>query len=106
MNDVLNLNITAAFFTMTAFLEPLDLGTQKALRGGFGKPIREASGVPSIQSQVIFTSISAFSRHWSSSPPYLASKVAIMQVTIHSSSQLARFSIRVNAIAPGSVFTP
>ncbi|KAL2828477.1 short-chain dehydrogenase [Aspergillus cavernicola] len=102
MNDALNLNITAAFFTMTAFLELLDAGTQNALRGGFGKPIKEGSDVPSIQSQVIFTtSVSAFSRHWTSSPPYLASKVAIMQVTKHASTQLARFGIRVNAIAPG-----
>ncbi|PLB44279.1 short-chain dehydrogenase [Aspergillus steynii IBT 23096] len=102
MNDALNLNITAAFFTMTAFLELLDAGTQNALRGGFGKPLKEGSDVPSIQSQVIFTtSISAFSRHWSSSPPYLTSKVAIMQVTKHASTQLAKFGIRVNAIAPG-----
>ncbi|PYH87816.1 short-chain dehydrogenase [Aspergillus ellipticus CBS 707.79] len=102
MNDALNLNITAAFFTMTAFLELLDAGTQNALRGGFGKPLIEGSDVPSIQSQVIFTtSISAFSRHWSSSPPYLTSKVAIMQVAKHASTQLARFGIRANAIAPG-----
>ncbi|OQD61650.1 hypothetical protein PENPOL_c016G01014 [Penicillium polonicum] len=102
MNDALNLNITAAFFTMTAFLELLDAGTQNALKGGFGKPLQEGSDVPSIQSQVIFTtSISAFSRHWTSSPPYLTSKVAIMQVAKHASTQLARFGIRVNAIAPG-----
>ncbi|KAL4939902.1 hypothetical protein BDV06DRAFT_230751 [Aspergillus oleicola] len=104
MNNTLHLNITAAFFTMTAFLELLDAGNKKALHGGstFGKPIKEGSDVPSSQSQVIFTtSISAFSRHWSSSPPYLTSKVAIMQVTKHASTQLARFGIRVNAIAPG-----
>ncbi|KNG89183.1 hypothetical protein ANOM_002548 [Aspergillus nomiae NRRL 13137] len=102
MNDTLNLNITAAFFTMTAFLELLDAGNRNALQGGFGKPITEGSGVPSIQSQVIFTSsISAFSRHHSSSPPYLASKAAIMQVAKHASTQLARFGIRVNALAPG-----
>ncbi|KAI1379241.1 short-chain dehydrogenase [Hypoxylon crocopeplum] len=104
MNEALGLNITAAFFTMTAFLELLDAGNKNALKGGFGKPIKdmEGSDVPSIQSQVIFTtSISAFSRHWTSSPPYLTSKVAIMQVTKHASTQLAKFGIRVNAIAPG-----
>lgn len=106
MNEALHLNITAAFFTMTAFLELLDAGTKNALQGGFGKPAKEGSGVPSIQSQVIFTtSISAFSRHWSSSPPYLTSKVAIMQVTKHASTQLAKFGIRVNAIAPGSKYS-
>jgi NAD(P)-dependent dehydrogenase (short-subunit alcohol dehydrogenase family) len=103
MNETLNLNITAAFFTMTAFLELLDAGNRHALQSGFGRPITEGSEVPSIQSQVIFTtSISAFSRHWTSSPPYLTSKAAIMQVTKHASTQLARFGIRVNAIAPGS----
>ncbi|RAL12398.1 SDR family NAD(P)-dependent oxidoreductase [Aspergillus homomorphus CBS 101889] len=103
MTDTLHLNITAAFFTMTAFLELLAAGAQHALRGdGFGKPARPGSDVPSIQSQVIFTtSVSAFSRHWSSSPPYTTSKVAIMHVTKHASTQLARFGIRVNAIAPG-----
>ncbi|KAF2796485.1 short-chain dehydrogenase [Melanomma pulvis-pyrius CBS 109.77] len=102
MTEALHLNVTAAFFTMTAFLELLDAGNKNALSGGFGKPIHEGSDVPVIQSQVIFTtSVSAFSRHWSSSPPYLTSKVAIMQVTKHASTQLARFGIRVNAIAPG-----
>ncbi|KAL3496294.1 short-chain dehydrogenase [Aspergillus germanicus] len=102
MNETLHLNITAAFFTMTAFLELLDAGNRLALQSGFGRPITEGSDVPSIQSQVIFTtSISAFSRHWTSSPPYLTSKAAIMQVTKHASTQLARFGIRVNAIAPG-----
>ncbi|RYP54698.1 hypothetical protein DL769_010303 [Monosporascus sp. CRB-8-3] len=102
MNDALALNITAAFFTMTAFLELLDAGNKNALKGGWGKPLKEGSDVPSVQSQVIFTtSISAFSRHWTSSPPYLTSKVAIMQVTKHASTQLAKFGIRVNAIAPG-----
>lgn len=102
MTGTLHLNVTAAFFTMTAFLELLDAGNKNALKGGFGKPINEESDVPAIQSQVIFTtSVSAFSRHWSSSPPYLTSKVAIMQVTKHASTQLARFGIRVNAIAPG-----
>lgn len=102
MTETLNLNVTAAFFTMTAFFELLDAGNQNALKGGFGRPIGEGSRVPAIQSQCIFTtSVSAFSRHWTSSPPYLTSKVAIMQVTKHASTQLARFGIRVNAIAPG-----
>lgn len=105
MNDVLSLNVTGAFFTMTAFLPLLDAGNKNAVKGGFGKPIKEGSDVPSIQSQVIFTtSISAFSRHEASSPPYLTSKVAIMQVAKYASTQFARFGIRVNAIAPGSKY--
>lgn len=102
MTQTMHLNVTAAFFTMTAFLELLDAGNKNALNGGFGKPLSPGSDVPAIQSHVIFTtSVSAFSRHWSSTPPYMASKVAIMQVTKHASTQLARFGIRVNAIAPG-----
>lgn len=102
MTEVLHVNITAAFFTMSAFLELLDAGNKNALKGGFGKPDQEGSDVIAIQSQVIFTSsISAFSRHFSSTPPYLASKTAIMQLTKQASSQLARHGIRVNGIAPG-----
>ncbi|KAL2869619.1 SDR family NAD(P)-dependent oxidoreductase [Aspergillus lucknowensis] len=102
MAETLNLNIAGAFFTMTAFLELLDAGTQKALQGGFGKPLKEGSGVPSVQSQVIFTtSVAAWSRFWKSAPQYLASKAALTQLTKHASTQLARFGIRVNAIAPG-----
>jgi NAD(P)-dependent dehydrogenase (short-subunit alcohol dehydrogenase family) len=101
MTGTLNLNVTAAFFTMTAFVELLDAGNKLALSGGFGKPA-EGSKVPLIQSQVIFTSsLSAFSRHWSSSPTYLASKVAIMQLAKHASTQLAQYGIRVNTLAPG-----
>ncbi|EQB51146.1 hypothetical protein K456DRAFT_1738959 [Colletotrichum gloeosporioides 23] len=101
MNDVLNINVTGAYFTMTAFLELLDAGNKNALKGGFGKPV-PGGKVPTVQSQVIFTSsISAFSRHRVSTPPYTTSKVAIMHVTKHSSTQLAKFGIRVNALAPG-----
>lgn len=102
MTETLHVNVTAAFFTMTAFLELLDAGNKNALKGGFGKPDKEGSDVIAIQSQVIFTSsISAFSRHYASTPPYLASKTAIMQLTKQASSQLARYGIRVNGIAPG-----
>lgn len=46
MNNALALNITAAFFTMTAFLELLDAGIQNSLQGGFGKPAKEGTDVP------------------------------------------------------------
>ncbi|KAK1960906.1 short chain dehydrogenase [Colletotrichum eremochloae] len=102
MTDVLHVNVTAAFFTMSAFLELLDAGNKNALKGGFGKPDKEGSDVVAIQSQVIFTSsISAYSRHYASSPPYMASKVAIMHITKHASSQLGRLGIRANGLAPG-----
>ncbi|OLN81050.1 Gluconate 5-dehydrogenase 4 [Colletotrichum chlorophyti] len=102
MTELLHVNTTAAFFTMTAFLELLDAGNKNALKGGFGKPVKEGSDVVTIQSQVIFTSsIGSFSRHYASTPPYLASKVALNQLTKQASSQLGRIGIRVNAIAPG-----
>ncbi|KAI5860032.1 short-chain dehydrogenase [Durotheca rogersii] len=105
MNDTLAVNVTGAFFTMTAFLDLLSAGNANALQGGFGHPVTPAAvaaGVPAIQSHVLFTtSVSAFSRHWISAIPYLASKAAIVQITKHASTQLARFGIRVNAIAPG-----
>ncbi|KAJ0158297.1 Gluconate 5-dehydrogenase [Colletotrichum tanaceti] len=102
MTDVLNVNVTAAFFTMSAFLELLDAGNKNALKGGFGRPDKQGSDVVTIQSQVIFTSsISAFSRHHAATPPYLASKTAIMQLTKQASSQLGRHGIRANGMAPG-----
>ncbi|KAJ5161549.1 NAD(P)-binding protein [Penicillium capsulatum] len=101
MTDTMNLNVTAAFFTMTAFLELLDAGNRQGLQGGYGQPNPNIAPIPP-QSQVIFTTcVSAFSRNWSSSPSYLTSKAAVMQVTKYASAQLARYGIRVNAIAPG-----
>ncbi|KAL4900405.1 hypothetical protein BDW74DRAFT_188252 [Aspergillus multicolor] len=70
MNDTLSLNITAAFFTMTAFLEHLNAGNRNSMDGGFGKPVNKGS------------------------------HAAMMQLTKHASTQLARVGIRVNAIAP------
>jgi len=101
--QALHVNTTAAFFTLTAFLELLDAGNKKAVQGGgFGAPIKPGSDVPSIQSQVIFTSsVAAYSRHPASTPAYAASKAAIMHLTKQSASALARFGIRANALAPG-----
>lgn len=102
MTHTLHVNTTAAFFTMTAFLELLDAGNKNALKGGFGKPITPGSDVPSVQSQVIFTSsVGAFSRHAASTPAYSGSKAALAHLTKHSAANLAKYGIRVNALAPG-----
>lgn len=94
--------MTGAYFTMLAFLELLDAGNENARKGGFGAPLTEGSSVPSVQSQVLFiSSISAYSRAWISAPSYSASKAAIEHLAKHASSNLARYSIRVNAMAPG-----
>jgi NAD(P)-dependent dehydrogenase (short-subunit alcohol dehydrogenase family) len=101
-------NTTGAFFTIVAFLELLDAGNQHAVQhGGFGAPLREGSDVPSIQSQVIVVgSIAAYSRMDMSSPAYAGSKAAVVHLTKHSSSNLARYGIRANALAPGCKLLP
>lgn len=102
--DTLDVNVTAAFFTMTAFLELLEAGNERALAaGGFGGPGLGVNGdVPSVQSQVVITSsIAAFSRMSISAPAYASSKAAVLWLTKHSSSMLAKYGIRVNALSPG-----
>lgn len=99
-----HVNVTGAYFTMLAFLELLDAGNKAALQGGFGEPLggKGEGDVPSIQSQVIFTSsIAAYSRARLSAPAYSGSKSAIAHLAKHASSNLAPYGIRVNALAPG-----
>ncbi|KAI0118749.1 short chain dehydrogenase [Nemania sp. FL0031] len=100
--QAMHVNVTGAYFTMLAFLELLDAGNKNALKGGFGAPLAEGSNVPSIQSQVIFTSsISAYSRSHLSLPAYAGSKAAIVHLMKHATTNLAPYGIRVNAMAPG-----
>jgi NAD(P)-dependent dehydrogenase (short-subunit alcohol dehydrogenase family) len=97
-----HINVTGAYFTMLAFLELLDAGNKNALKGGFGAPIKEGSDVPGIQSHVIFTSsIAAYSRDRHSAPAYGGSKSAIAHLAKKASTNLAKYEIRVNALAPG-----
>ncbi|KAI1313674.1 short chain dehydrogenase [Xylaria venustula] len=97
-----HINVTGAYFTMLAFLELLDAGNKNALKGGFGAPLTQGSDVPSVQSQVIFTSsISGYSRAATSPPSYSGSKAAIEHLAKHASTNLAPHGIRVNAMAPG-----
>lgn len=103
--QALNVNVTGAYYTMLAFLELLDAGNKNALKGGFGAPSQSGSNVPSIQSQVIFTSsIGAYSRDRVSSPAYSGSKAAISHLAKYASTNLSKYEIRVNAIAPGRKF--
>ncbi|KAK9794172.1 putative Short chain dehydrogenase [Seiridium cardinale] len=97
-----HVNVSGAFFTITAFLELLDAGNKNALKGGFGAPLKQGSDVQSIQSQVIITSsISAYSRSAPSAPAYSGSKAAIAHLSKLASTNLAKYGIRVNALAPG-----
>ncbi|KAI1826427.1 short-chain dehydrogenase [Xylaria intraflava] len=96
-----HVNVTGAYFTMLAFLELLDAGNKNALKGGFGAPTN-GSRIPSIQSQVIFTSsIGGYSRDRISVPAYSGSKAALSHLAKHASTNLSKFEIRVNALAPG-----
>ncbi|KAI1827235.1 short-chain dehydrogenase [Xylaria intraflava] len=100
--EVQHVNVTGAYYTMTAFLELLAAGNKNALRGGFGKPLNEGSQVPLVQSQIIVTSsIGAFSRQKATTPDYGASKAAIAQLAQNMTTNLAPYQIRINTIAPG-----
>ncbi|CAI9627006.1 unnamed protein product [Alternaria burnsii] len=101
-SQTFHVNTTATYFSMFAFLELLDAGNQNALAGGFGKPLREGSKVPSIQSQIIIiSSVGAFLREWQCAPAYAGSKAAIIHMVKHASTGLAPHGIRINALAPG-----
>jgi NAD(P)-dependent dehydrogenase (short-subunit alcohol dehydrogenase family) len=104
--NVFEVNSTATYFTLLAFLELLDAGNTHAVEaGGFGKPIKEGSKVPAIQSQVLVTSsVGAFLRDESIVPAYMASKSALIALVKHAASGLAHVGIRVNALAPGCKF--
>ena len=95
-------NMTSAFYTMLAFLELLDAGNKQALEGTFGKPLKEESKVPAIQSQVIFLgSIGCYSRFSFTPPSYVAAKSATVQLAKQAATNLAPYQIRVNVLAPG-----
>ena len=99
--DAFHVNVTATFFTMAAFLELLDVGNKNAMAGGYGAPIN-GSKVPSIQSQVIFTSsVGALMRSYFTPPAYGGSKAAILHLAKQAATQLAPYGIRANALAPG-----
>jgi NAD(P)-dependent dehydrogenase (short-subunit alcohol dehydrogenase family) len=106
MSDFTNtfeVNSTATYFTLLAFLELLDAGNKHAVEsGGFGKPIKKESKVPAIQSQVLVTSsVGAYLRDQTCAPAYMASKSALIAMVKHAASGLAGVGIRVNALAPG-----
>lgn len=108
--NVLHVNTTSTFFTVTAFLELLDRGNQNAIRGGegaYGAPLEagKEAGVPSVQSQVIVTSsVAGMMRIQQSFPAYAASKAASLHLVKVMSSAFVGYGIRVNALVPGCKF--
>ncbi|RYP52120.1 hypothetical protein DL768_002670 [Monosporascus sp. mg162] len=101
LTQTFDVNLTGAYFTMLVFLELLKAGNKNAFNGGFGAPNKEAGDVPLILSQVIFArNVSSYSRHISSPPAYTGCKAAIAHMAKHASTQLAKYEIRVNVMAP------
>ncbi|KAF4961546.1 hypothetical protein FGADI_170 [Fusarium gaditjirri] len=88
--QTLNLNVTAAFYTVVAFLDLL----------AKGNATRERTGLPCSQ-VIITTSISAFSRMPAAGFAYSASKAAATHLVKQLSTCFAPYKIRCNAIAPG-----
>ncbi|KAG5952465.1 hypothetical protein E4U53_000807 [Claviceps sorghi] len=84
----LHVNVSGTYFTAVAFLDLLDQGNKRA--------------VVAPKSQIVITSSAAtFSRLAFSGLAYSASKAAVTHVAKQLSTALARYKIRVNAIAPG-----
>jgi len=84
-----NVNNTAAFFTVIAFLELLDAGNKK-------------DNLPGISSQVIITaSIASFLRRVLTGFAYVTSKAAAASMTKALATYLVPYGIRCNAFAPG-----
>ncbi|KAI2643220.1 short chain dehydrogenase [Xylaria nigripes] len=97
-----HVNATGVYFTMMAFLELLDAGNKNALQGGFGKPMREGSQFPHVQSQIIVTSSPAgYSRERTAPPAYVSSKAAVTQLAQLAATNFTPYQIRVNTLLPG-----
>ncbi|KAJ4366235.1 hypothetical protein N0V83_007871 [Neocucurbitaria cava] len=108
--NTFNLNVTANYFSIMAFIELLDKGNKVAVKGegkegqsgAYGKALKAGGNVPSIQSQVIITSsVGAYLRDCLCPPAYAGSKAAVVHLVKQSSTVLAGLGIRVNGLAPG-----
>ncbi|KAM0715717.1 hypothetical protein Q7P37_009217 [Cladosporium fusiforme] len=96
-SQVVNTNIAGSYFTVLAFLSLLAAGNSHDDSNG-------KSGL--LQSQLILTtSIGGLRRAEAPSYVYNASKAGLNHLTKMFSSEFARYSIRANAIAPGTFVT-
>lgn len=86
---VYNVNSTAVYYTILAFLELLHAGNEK------GK-------VGDVKSQIVVTSsIAAVNRNARAGFAYISSKAAVSHMVKVLSTFMAGWGIRVNALAPG-----
>ncbi|GAO16199.1 uncharacterized protein UV8b_05586 [Ustilaginoidea virens] len=86
--ETMHVNVTGAFFTAIAFLDLLDEANKRS-------DVSEASQI------VITSSAASFARQLFSGFSYSASKAAVTHMTKQLATTLAKYRIRVNAIAPG-----
>lgn len=97
MTQTFHINVTGALFTAMAYLELLDQGNRHVQSASLSAAVSRNT-----QSQVVVTSsISAFMRGPQSTPSYIGSKAAILQLTKQLAGMLSPYRIRANALAPG-----
>lgn len=86
---VYNVNTTAVFYNVIAFLELLDNGNKKGNMG-------------SVKSQVVTTSsIAGFNRNARAGFAYISSKAAVTHIMKVLSTFMVPYGIRFNVLAPG-----
>jgi NAD(P)-dependent dehydrogenase (short-subunit alcohol dehydrogenase family) len=92
--ETYNVNISGVYYTILAFLTLLDAGNRRELQW--------KEGVTS--HIVVVGSIAAYSRMKGSSFAYNSSKAGVTHLCKSLSTYFGRWDIRINVIAPGSMF--
>ncbi|KAJ5893451.1 Short-chain dehydrogenase/reductase SAT3 [Penicillium taxi] len=97
--NVLNVNVTGAYYTVVAFLPLLEAANQR-------RPVPRPGVLSPPTAQVIITSsIAAFNRNVPNNYAYNTSKAAVTHLVKSLSTNFLPYHIRVNGIAPGLYHT-